>query len=129
MNDESLWREAVRRAPEKVRPRIQLARTLKAGQALEVLGQARRFAPQDPDIAVEVGRILLAQGQAAASVEEFSHALSVDPRNARTLNNRGVAFEALGQPAAAQADFERALQLDPGMDEARNNLRKLTGAQ
>src|SRR5262249_13914135 len=35
MTEESLWREAVGRAPGKVRPRIQLARALPAASALE----------------------------------------------------------------------------------------------
>jgi tetratricopeptide (TPR) repeat protein len=125
-SDEALWREAVKRAPEKIRPRIQLARDLRAADALEVLAAAGRMAPEDPRIAAEMGRVLLSQGQAQAALEEFSHALAADPHNAQNFNGRGVAFGLLGQTAAARADFERALELDPGLDEARENLRKLS---
>jgi hypothetical protein len=125
-SDEALWREAVKRAPEKVRPRIQLARDLRASDALEVLAAARRMAPQDPRIAAETGRVLLSQGQAEAALEEFSHAVAADPHNAQNFNGRGVAFGMLGQTAAARADFVRALELDPGLEEARENLRKLS---
>ena len=48
MTEESLWREAVSRAPDKLRPRIQLARALPAAAALEVLAQARNLAPERP---------------------------------------------------------------------------------
>ena len=125
MTDRALWTEAVERAPDKVRPKIQLARALPASAALELLAKAREQAPHDPDIAAETGRILLAEGQADAALTEFGRALALSPRDARYLNDRGVALEALGQTAAARADFERALEIDPKLDAARDNLAKL----
>lgn len=127
-SDESLWREAVERAPNKVRPKIQLARALPAAKALELLNQARLASPHDPTIAAETGRILLAEGQADAALEEFGRALALDPVNAQYINNRGVALQALGQTEAARADFLRALQFDPTLSEARDNLSKLPPA-
>jgi len=125
MTERSLWSEAVRRAPAKVRPKIQLARALPADQALEVLSQARALAPNDPAVAAETGKTLLAGGQAAQALVEFGRALALDPRDARNFNNRGVALAALGQMQAARADFERALALDPALREARENLRRI----
>src|SRR5271157_3941432 len=75
MTEERLWREAVRRAPEKVRPKIQLSRAVPAAEALELLAQARRLAPYDPAVAAETGKILLSEGQAEAALEEFGRAL------------------------------------------------------
>ncbi len=125
MTEASLWREAVARAPRKIRPRIQLARALPAAQALDVLSQARDIAPMDPAVAAETGRILLAEGQPDAALTEFGRALALDPDNALYLNNRGVALESLGQTEAARADFERALKIDPNLAEARANLQML----
>jgi Flp pilus assembly protein TadD len=125
MTDRALWSEAVARAPEKVRPKIQLARALPAAQALELLARARDLAPNDPAVPAETGRILLAEGQADAALAEFGRALALAPRDARYLNNRGVALEELGQAEAARADFERALAIEPGLEEARQNLEKL----
>ncbi len=125
MTEERLWREAVRRAPEKVRPKIQLARAVPAAEALELLAEARRLAPYNPAVAAETGKILLSEGQAAAALEEFGRALALDPLDARNFNNRGVALEALWQTEAARQDFERALRLDPGLMDARQNLEKL----
>ena len=124
-SDEALWREAVRRAPGKVRPKVQLARSAPPAEALELLAQARQLAPGDPNIAAETGRVLLAQGQAADALAEFGRALALDPRDARNYNNRGVALQALGQTEAARQDFLRALQIDPSLSTARENLRKL----
>ncbi|HTS30469.1 MAG TPA: tetratricopeptide repeat protein [Bryobacteraceae bacterium] len=125
MTEESLWQEAVERAPEKVRPKIQLARALPAPHALEVLAQARTLAPGDPAVAAETGKTLLAAGRPEAALQEFGRALALDPRDPRNLNNRGVALAAMGQTEAARADFERALSLDPSLAEARANLQKL----
>src|SRR5262249_37145636 len=119
MSDQSLWTEAVRRAPDKIRPKLQLARTLPAAPALELLNRARIAAPHDPALAAETGRILLSEGQPEGALDEFGRALALDPTNPQYLNNRGVALQALGQTEAARADFVRALQLDSNFIEAR----------
>ena len=125
MTEERLWREAIRRAPDKVRPKIQLSRAVPAAEALELLARARDLAPYDPAVAAETGKILLSEGQPAAALEEFGRALALDPLDARNFNNRGVALDALGQTEAARQDFERALRIEPGLIEARQNLEKL----
>ena len=125
MTEESLWREAVERAPGKLRPKLQLARALPASKGLELLAKARLDAPYDPAIATEIGKILLSEGQADGALEEFGRALALAPMDARNMNNRGVALLALGQTEAARADFERALRTLPSLAEARENLAKL----
>jgi tetratricopeptide (TPR) repeat protein len=129
MSDARLWREAVRRAPGKVRPKIQLARAVPAAEALELLGDAARLAPNDPDVAAETGRVFLKEQQFEAAVEEFGRALALDPYSAVNYNDRGVALDQMGQTAAARMDFQRALELDPGLREARENLARITGAR
>ncbi len=127
MTDRALWTEAVERAPNKVRPKIQLARSLPAAQALELLAKAEALDSHDPAVPAEIGKTLLAEGQADAALSEFGRALALDPGNALYINNRGVALAALGQTDAARADFERAIQVDPNLAEARQNLLKLQG--
>ena len=125
MSDERLWREAVRRAPNLVEPKIQLAKSLRAADALELLSRARQQAPYNAEIPAQIGKVLLDEQQYDGAVEELSRAVALDPRNALVFNNRGVALAALGQVPAAEADFERALELDPQLDEARENLKRL----
>ena len=122
---EALWTEAVKRAPAKLRPRLQLARVLPPPRALAVLEEARLLAPGDPAVPSEQGRIRLELNQPAEALEAFGRALALDPNNARALNNRGAALAAWGQPEAARADFERALALDPCLFDARLNLARM----
>jgi hypothetical protein len=124
---EALWREAVERAPGKLRPRLQLARALSPLDALPVLEAARLLAPEDPDVAAQTGATLLAAGRPADALAELGRALALDPSNPRHLNNRGAALEAVGQREAALADYRRATALDPAFAPALENVRRLTG--
>jgi tetratricopeptide (TPR) repeat protein len=127
LSDERLWREAVRRAPRKARPKVQLAHTVRAAEALDLLSQARELDPHDPEVPAAIGKVLLDEGQPDAALKEFTRALALDPRNAVNLNNRGVALAEIGQTEAARLDFERALEIAPDLAEARENLNKLPG--
>jgi hypothetical protein len=124
-SERKLWEEAVERAPDKVRPRIQLARSLGPREGLEVLDAAARRFTNNFDIATERGRLLIASGRPGEALEAFGQALAIDPSSAMAMNNRGVALAALGQKDAAQADFERALKTDPCFEQASTNLQRL----
>jgi Tfp pilus assembly protein PilF len=123
--EQSLWTEAVAKAPTKIRPRIQLARAVDPASALPMLEQAEQMAPEDPRIPSEEGRIYLSAGRPDRALAEFGRALALSPHSAEALNNRGVALLALDQKEAARADFERALAIDPCQFDARLNLSRL----
>ena len=125
MSEERLWREAVRRAPGQAEPKIQLAKQVRAAEALELLNRAREQAPYNPEIPAEIGKVLLDEQQYDGAVDELSRAVAMNPRNALAFNNRGVALTALGQTPAAAMDFEHALRLDPHLAEAQENLKRL----
>lgn len=120
--EESLWSEAVRLSPRKVRPKIQLSRVVAPQRALKLLDEAKLVAPGDPRVASELGRVWLQLSRPDRALAEFGRALAVTPRDPQALNNRGVALLALGQREAAREDFARALALDPCLAEARENL-------
>jgi tetratricopeptide (TPR) repeat protein len=125
--DGRLWGEAVRLAPEKVRPRIQLARAVSPAQGLVVLEEAKTIAPQDADVATELARVELELGRPAEALAEAGRALALRPRDPHALNNRGAVLLALQQAAAARRDFAEALRLDPCLEEARANLERSGG--
>ncbi len=123
--EESLWREAVVVSPEKIRPRIQLARALPPKEALKLLEEAQRLAPNDPRVPAELGKTYMLLGQPQQALGHFGRALALTPRNVQALNNRGVALLALGQYDAAKEDFRRALAINPCLFDARFNLKRL----
>ena len=124
-SEPELWQEAMERAPDKVRPRIQLARSVEASKGLDILNAASQQFPNDFDLETERGRLLLSTGRAAEALGAFGHALALKPSSAMAFNNRGVALAALGQTDAARADFERALSKDPCFEESARNLKRL----
>ncbi len=123
--EESLWTDAVAKAPAKIRPRIQLARAVEPSRALAMLERARQMAPDDPRIPAEEGRIYMTLGRPDQALPEFGRALALSPHSVEAMNNRGVALLALNQKEAARADFERALAMDPCQFDARLNLSRL----
>ena len=124
----SLWTEAIRRSPAKIRPRIQLSRAVPAVDALAVLEQARSIAPGHPGLASEEARVYLELGRPAEALAAFGRALAASPGEPLAINNRGVALAALGQADAARLDFERALAINPCLFDARLNLKRLGGS-
>jgi tetratricopeptide (TPR) repeat protein len=122
---ERLWSEAVLRAPDKLRPRLQLARSVDAQRGMAILQDAQRIAPDDASVATEQGRILLTMGRPEDALAAFGRALALNPGSAAELNNRGAALAALGQIDAARGDFERAIERDPCLLDARENLQRM----
>jgi len=121
-DDSKLWAEAVGRSPDKVRPRIQLARSLDPATAIQVLDAANAKFFNDPDIESDRGRVYLQLGRPRDALIEFGRVLAARPQDAHAINNRAVALEAMGQDATAKIEFRRALQNDPCLEEARKNL-------
>ena len=123
-SEESLWSEALERAPRKVRPRLMLARAVALEQALPLLEAAKTLEPNNPAVYAEIGRVEFQSGRYAASLAAFGKALALKPGDARALNNRGATLMAMGQADAARADFESALIADPCQFDARQNLKR-----
>ena len=125
MTEKSLWTEAVRRAPDKIRPKLQLARVSDPEEAQKLLTEAKKIAPSDPAVASESGKMLLLLGRPQEALPEFGRALALSPRDAQAFNNRGVALLALGQADVARRDFEHALKIEPCLFDPRYNLLSL----
>jgi tetratricopeptide (TPR) repeat protein len=119
---QALWSEAIRLAPQAVRPRIQLARVLPPEQGLEELKEAPSG---DENVATERGRLLLTLGRPSDALSEFGRALAINPNDARAISNRAVALAALGSRDAAVQEFLWAIEKDGCLSDARDNLAKL----
>ena len=123
-SEAALWEDAMRQAPNKLRPRLQLARLQPPARAIELLLEARIIAPESVSVASELGRMYLDQGKPSEALAEFGRALALAPGDAFARNNRGVALLLLGLRDHAIDDFRRALKLDPCLFDAYLNLRR-----
>jgi hypothetical protein len=117
-----LWTDAVEKAPDKLRPRIQLARALPPEAALAQLESAAALHPNNVLIAAEKGRIHLQLNRPDLAIADFGQAAALEPANPQMWNNLGGAFALLGQDTAAQRAFQRALKADPCFVDTRRNL-------
>ena len=82
MTERALWTEAVERAPDKIRPKIQLARVLPAAQALELLGKARGAGAEGSGGGGGDRKDAAGGRTGGCGVSEFGRALALDPHNA-----------------------------------------------
>jgi len=125
---ESLWRDTVRTAPEKTRPRLQLARALESkgeegwDERFRILADAQKIAPEDPIVLGELGVLLLQAQRPAMALEAFEKARAAAPDDPQLAANAGASLLLLGRSPEAVAAFERALELDACNFDARNNL-------
>ncbi|MCZ6681022.1 MAG: tetratricopeptide repeat protein [Candidatus Poribacteria bacterium] len=58
------------------------------------------------------------------AIFRWQHILEIEPQNAKTYNNLGVAYEALGKIDEAIEAYKRATELDPDNKFYRFNYRK-----
>ncbi len=123
--ERSLWAEAVRQSPRKLRPLIQLSRFESTDRSLDLLIQAKALAPNDYNIAAELGLLWLKMGQPHNSLYEFGRALALHPQDPQAISNRGSVLLAMHQEAAARRDFEAALNKNPCLGAARINMQKM----
>jgi regulator of sirC expression with transglutaminase-like and TPR domain len=79
-----------------------------------------------PSAHYNLGTDRLALGAFRQAARDFSRALRLDPTDAWSLNNRGLAYCRLGKLGRAQEDFHRAIALEPSFAMAKENLANLS---
>jgi tetratricopeptide (TPR) repeat protein len=73
--------------------------------------------------------VLVARGEHAAALDEYSKALALLPSDASLHNRLGVVYQRLGKDDLARREYERCLALNPRHASAWNNLGTLDHAQ
>jgi len=63
-------------------------------------------------------------GRIPEAIEQFHEALRLNPNNAETHANLGLALLASGKPRESIPEFEMALRLKPELTGAADNLRR-----
>jgi len=119
----------------KARSRKRLAATLEAAVARHQAGdlpaaeagyrEILGISASEPRALHLLGTLHAQTGRLASAIDLLRQALRLDPRNAETRNNLGLALHGLGEVAAAAAAFREAVRLNPRYPEALNNLGDL----
>lgn len=122
----TLWSDVVRKSPGKPRPYIGYSRALsqenRAGEAMLALQRGLSLKPDDPELNVNLGVMMLNQGQPQAAYEHFQRALDAGYSPAECWSNMGAALLLMKEPERAIEAFRRALATDRCFFNARRNL-------
>ncbi len=130
--EESLWRATEAASPNKVRPKLQLARALGANgqehrdEQHRLLREAEQLDSTTLDVATELGVFYLQTGRPAHALEQFELVLDSpadgSPGDPQARANYGAALYLLGRRDEARWEFEQVLAADPCNFDSRNNL-------
>jgi len=124
--EESLWRDAALKSPNKPRPQINLGLALadqgKRDEALEHFERAVKLEPRFAWAQNSLGAALAARGELDRAAFHLAEAVRLHPRFARAHNNLGSVLVRQGKPREAIVHFRAALTGRPDSAEAHNNL-------
>jgi tetratricopeptide (TPR) repeat protein len=111
----TLWQQDIYSATEKVAAEVNYyARKKLYDQAIDLLDDEVARSPMDPGLVLLRGRICFQQGNYAASVADFSTALSLDKGIASGYSLRGLAYLKAGRYKDAVSDLNKAIKEEPG---------------
>ncbi len=74
-----------------------------------------------PEWVFQQGNFLLTLEQTDKAIEAYSHAITLNPNNAATYTNRGVAYTNKGEFDKAIVDYTKAIKLNPDFIQAYYN--------
>jgi tetratricopeptide (TPR) repeat protein len=115
---ERLASQAVESYPDDAAARRALAESLwrrgKASAAIEQIDAARKLAPNDATLLVQLGEMYLALDQWEAARELAADAIDANPHSPGAWTLRGDTFRAAGRLDDAIADYTRASGLSAG---------------
>lgn len=128
----SLWKDAVRKSPNKPRPTINISAALaQQGRFEEAKHEIRRFLevhPESVEAENNLGAILSLQGKYDEALYHVFEALRIDPKNAIAHNNAGAILTRQGKYGEALIHFQEAIKSKPNFEDARKNFDALSRA-
>jgi Flp pilus assembly protein TadD len=128
-----VWEEALRLAPQRVRPYIDL------GVMAAVRGDSRTagvdfdralaLEPHNPEALYNRGKLRLDAGDVAGAATDLDAAVAADPTMVRARINLAIARIRQGNLDDAEAQLRAALAIDPGDPRALTNLGEVRRAR
>jgi protein O-GlcNAc transferase len=81
--------------------------------ALDELNQAYQLAPQNPEVALQLGQALAAAGQDDQAIPVLRHAIELDPKSTVAAYQLGLTLQRTNAPQEAIPLLQRAADADP----------------
>lgn len=69
----------------------------------------------------DLGAAYYQQNKLEVALNEFNHAVHIDPKYGQAYNGLGLVYAALGEDAKADTNFKKAIEVQPGNSESHNN--------
>ncbi len=122
----SLWEDAAKKSPAKIRPHQNLAMYYsqqgRLTEAREELQKAIRIQPRNYQLHNNLGIVYRKEGNLAGAIREYSIALQLEPTDSMAHYNLGNIYLAQARPEGAIREYQASIRLAPDYDESHNNL-------
>jgi type IV pilus assembly protein PilF len=69
----------------------------------------------------DLGAAYYQQNKLEIALDEFNHAIHIDPNYGQAYNGLGLVYAALGEDVQADASFKKAIEVQPSNSESHNN--------
>jgi tetratricopeptide (TPR) repeat protein len=127
-NDLTLWSDAVKKSPDKIRPKINLIAAYHShglyDQAISMSLDVLKREPQNYEIYTKLGVSYIFMGEYEKAIENLRRSIEIKKDNPKAFNNLGVVYSEKKDFDQAIAEFKQAISLQPNYAEAYNNLAK-----
>ena len=90
-------------------------------EAVSVMQKASGFFPDNADVSLEYGKVLVDAGRAFEAVRHLETATAQKPGDWRALSAYGVALDQIGEHESARKKYDEALTIAPGAVTVINN--------
>jgi tetratricopeptide (TPR) repeat protein len=121
-DDVTLWRDTVKKSPNKGRPYNNLGSALlekgNTAEALEHLNKAISLDPNMHEAHLNLGYIMRQKEKSEEAILYFSNALRINPKFSRAHHNLAIVLAEEGKTDEAIEHFYKALSIDPDFAES-----------
>lgn len=125
-NAQTLWAQAARVRPNfwvtHYNAGLALSDAKRYYESRDALTKAAALAPDEPTIFNALGQTYTAIGDTSLAIENFKHAVEIDPDIFESINNLGSIYFNLGDYRSAERSFKSALALRPQGTDFHYNL-------
>jgi tetratricopeptide (TPR) repeat protein len=122
----SLWQDAAKKSPAKVRPHQNLALYYgikgRLDEARRELEKAIAIEPRNFELHNNLGIIYRQQGDLGRAIREYQFVLQLEPADAMARYNLGNVYLAQGRYDDALREYGECLRIIPEYDELHNNI-------